>query len=293
MFSFAARSCRAALYAVSACAAVGCTVAPEPPEAPHAVVQLSERYESPTASLDQLAAQQLWDESIPSYTELKTLAGLSFVREVIARALTTRAIDASALELDVQGALAIHAECPGWEPRASTQGVETGYVDLIIGVDDSRVQRAFAGSVTACRFIANLGGERAQVQASMQLEVDLGHSLALGDPVPVILLSASQLSAAVSVHLSPGLSNSVLALLADELAPEGVKLELGTTGKRLSLRIAGEDIVETLVDLDPLDLRTRGTVLLGLRDDGSLNLRGRDGAWSCGGDGSAVCVRSD
>jgi len=42
------------------CAAVGCTIAPEPPEAPHAVVQLSERYDRPTADLDQLAADQLW-----------------------------------------------------------------------------------------------------------------------------------------------------------------------------------------------------------------------------------------
>jgi hypothetical protein len=256
-------------------------------------VQLSERYDRPTADLDQLAADQLWDESIPNYTELKTLAGLSFVRELIARALTTRAVDDATLALDVQGALAVHAACPGWEPRDAAPSVEAGYVDLIIGVDDSRVQRAFVGSVTACRFIANLGGERAKVQASMQLEVDLGHSLALGDPVPVILLSASQLSAAVSVHVSPSLSGGVLALLADELAPDGVGLELGTAGKRLSLRIAGQDIVETLVDLDSLEVGTRGTVLFGLRDDGTLNLRGRDSAWNCGSDGSAACVRSD
>jgi hypothetical protein len=256
-------------------------------------LQLSESYDQPTASLDQPSAEQLFGESIPDYTELKTLAGLSFVRAVIARALKTPAIDEAALELDVQGSLAIHATCPGWLPKGAAPDPEAGYVDFVVGVDDSRVQRAFSGSVTACRFIASLGGERANVQASMQLEVDLGGSLALGDPVPAVLLSASQLSASLSVHLSPKQADGVWAELANELVPDGVGLDLDTANRHWSLRIAGEDLVETLVDLDALDLETNGTVLLGLRDDGSFNLRGRDSAWNCGSDGSTACVRSD
>jgi hypothetical protein len=257
------------------------------------VLQLSERYNQPTASLDQSAAEQLFDESVPNYTELKTLAGLSFVRGVIAKALKTKAIDETALTLDLQGSLAIHAACPGWEPKSATPDPEAGYVDFVVGVDDSRVQRAFTGTVTACRFIANLAGERAKVQASMQLEVDLGSSLALGDPVPAILLSASQLSASLSVHLSPDLADGLWGVLAAELAPDGLQVELGTAHRRWSVRIAGEDLVETLVDLDAFDLGANGTILLGLRDDGSLNLRGRDSAWHCGSDGSTVCMRAE
>jgi len=296
--SSAARSSTVTLCTVLVylCMAVGCTIAPEPPEAPRAVLQLSESYDQPTASLDQSTAEQLFDESVPNYTELKTLAGLSFVRDVIARALKTPAVDEAALQLDVQGSLTIHAACPGWEPNSHTPDPEAGYVDFVVGVDDSRVQRAFAGSVTECRFIANLAGERAKVQASMQLEVDLGRHLALGDRVPTILLSASQLSAALSVALSPDLADGLWGDLAAELAPDGLAFDLATADRRWSLRIAGEDLVETLVDLDDLaelDVGTTGTILLGLRDDGTLNVRGRDSAWSCGSDGSVLCVRSD
>lgn len=296
MLSFAARSSRVSSCAVLCLcivAVAGCTIAPEPPKAPTAVLQLSARYDQPTASLDQSTAELLFGESVPNYTELKTLAGLSFVRGVIAKALKTPGVDEAALELDVQGSLAIHAPCPGWEGKKGAPEADAGYVDFVVGVDESRVQRAFAGTVTECRFIANLGGERAKVQASMELEVDLGRSLALGDPVPTILLSASQLSAALSVRLSPDLVDGVWAELASELVPDGLKLDLDTANRRWSLRIASADLVETLVDLDAFDVGANGTVLLGLRDDGSFNLRGRDSAWDCGSDGSALCVRSD
>jgi hypothetical protein len=301
VFSFAAgrsrvRTCAAHLYlcivaVVSETAA--CTIAPEPPQAPRAVLRLSEHYDQPTASLDQSTADHLFGESIPDYTELKTLAGLSFVRDVIAKALKTR-IDESALELNVQGTLAIHSMCPGWESKSEVPDPEAGYVDFFVGVDDSRVQRAFVGSVTECRFTANVAGERAKVQASMELEVDLGRSLALGDPVPPVLLSASQFFAVLSVPLPSELTGGgVWAMIAAELAPDGLALDLDMAYRRWSVRIADEDLVETLVDLDALDLGTNGTVLLGLRDDGSFNLRDRDSEWNCGSDGSVLCVRSD
>jgi len=294
VLSFAAGSSRSCLYiAAFVSGTAGCTVAPEPPQTPHDVLQLSESYDRPTASLDQTTAEQLFDESVPDYTELKTLAGLSFVRGVIARALKTSPIGETALGLDVQGSLAVHALCPGWAPKSEAPDPEAGYVDFVIGVDESRVQRAFAGTVTDCRFIANVAGEHAKVQVSMALEVDLGSSVALGDPVPAIRLSASQLSAALSVQLSPDPEDGLWSLLATELVPDGLPLDLDTANRSLSVRIAGEDLVETLVDLDALDLGARGTILLGLRDDGSFKLRGRDSAWNCGADGSTVCVRSD
>ncbi|HTU63672.1 MAG TPA: hypothetical protein VMF89_34650, partial [Polyangiales bacterium] len=271
-----------------------CTIAPEPPATPRAVLQLSEHYDQPTARLDQSTADQLFGTSIPDYAELKTLAGLSFVRGVIAKALKTPSIDEVALGLDVQGSLAVHAMCPGWEPKSEVPDPEAGYVDFVVGVDESRVQRAFVGSVTECRFIAGLAGERTKVQASMELEVDLGRSLALGDAVPPILLSATQLSAELSVPLSTALTgDGVWAMIAAELAPDGLALDLDTASRRWSLRIAGEDLVETLLDLDEFDIGANGTILLGLRDDGTFNLRDRDSEWNCGGDGSVLCVRSD
>lgn len=297
MFSFAARSCKAwslCLYVVAAVLqAAACTLAPEPPETPSDVLQLSASYDQPTASLDQLTAERLFGASVPNYTELKTLAGLSFVRGVIAEALQTEPIDETALALDVQGSLAVHAECPGWgDGMSGRTDAASGYVDLVIGVDDSRVQRAFAGSVTACRFTANLAGERAQVEASMELEVDLGRSLTLGDPVPPILLSASRLTAALSVELSSELADEPWAALANALAPDGLELDLDSADRQLSLRIAQDDLLETLVDLDAFDLGTQGTIVLGMRDDGSFNLRGRDSTYDCGSDGSVACVRS-
>ena len=259
------------------------------------MVQLSERYDEPTADLDQVVAEQLLDESIPNYTELKTLAGLSFVRGVVGRALKTPDIGEPAEALDVQGSLAVHAPCRGWDPMAATEEADNGYVDLLIGVDDSRVQRAFTGTVTGCKFLAKLGDERAKVETSMQLEVDLGDSLALGDPVPAILMRASQLSAEllVSVDHLPESSDGAWADIAAALAPEGLKLELDTANRALSVRIADDDLVETLIDLDPLRVGASGTVLLGLRDDGSLHLRGRDSAWRCNSAEEVACVRSD
>lgn len=298
MFSFAAGSSRvtgSAFFLRTSVAAVvsagaACTAAPEPPQTPSAVLQLSESYEEPTARLDQLTAEHLFGASVPNYTELKTLAGLSFVRGVIAEALQTEPIGETALALDVQGSLAVHAECPGWMAATAATDAEPGYVDLLIGVDESRVQRAFAGTVTRCRFTANLAGEVAYVQASMELEVDLGRSLALGDPVPPILLSATQLSAALSVQLPDELADTPWALL-DTLAPHGLALD--TEDREVSVRFAGDDLVETLLDLDALAFGARGTVVLGLREDGSFNLRGRDRAYNCGSDGSVACVRSD
>lgn len=270
-----------------------CTVAPEPPPTPDAVVQLSESYDRPTASLDQSTAHKLFDQSVPDYEELNALAGLTFLRGVIARAMRTPDIDEAADDLDVQGSLAVHAACPGWGSEQAPDEAETGYVDLIVGVDDSRLQRAFSGRATDCRFSAKLGGERAKVHASMQLEVDLGHSLGLGEPVPSILVRISELSAELSVKLSPDVSSGLLAALSQDLAPDGIKLELDAESRPLSMRVGANDLIETLVDLEPLHVGTRGTILLSLRDDGSVNVRGRDGAWDCSSDRSVPCVRSE
>jgi hypothetical protein len=97
------------------------------------------------------------------------MAGLSFVRGVVAKALKAPELSEQADSLDVQGSLAIRTPCRGWREDAEPEGDENGYVELLIGVDESRAQRAFTGSVTRCRFITNLEGQRTEVEASAQL----------------------------------------------------------------------------------------------------------------------------
>lgn len=257
---------------IPALALAACTVAPEPPPTPQAVVQLSECYDRPTASLDQPTARRLFEQRLPQLAALESLAGLAFLRQVIAQG-TTPDIDGAEQSLDVQGSLEIHAPCPGWDALPAADEDESGFIDLVIGVDDSRVQRAFTGRATACRFAAKLGDERVKVDASMQFEVDLGHSLGLGEPIPAILLRMFELSA--------------------ELSDTGDRLDLDALGSSVSARIGGQDLLETLIDLEPLNLGQQGTILLGLRDDGSVGVRGRDSAWVCSGKRSAACVRSD
>jgi hypothetical protein len=202
-------------------------------------------------------------------------------------------VEGAGRDLDVQGTISVHAPCPGWESTASAEDTDTGYVELTIGIDDSRVQRAFSGEASDCRFVANLAGERAKVQASMKLEVDIGHSLGLGEQVPPLLVRVSALTAELSTTLPAVLSSGLEATLSEVLAPDGIKLALDSTGAPVSLRIGGEDLIETLVELDPLDPTSGGTVLLGLRDDGSASVRGRNSTWDCRSDGSVQCVRSD
>jgi hypothetical protein len=219
-------------------------------------------------------ARELFERRLPHYAALKTFAGLSFLRDVIADG-TTPNLDGAELDLDVQGSLAVHARCPGWDATATADEAKTGFVDLTVGVDASRVQRAFTGRARGCRFIAKNRGESANVSVSMQLQVDLGHSLGLGEPVPSILVRLSE--------LSTQLSGAAIEL----------DIDADALGDALSLRIGGEDLIETLVELEPLDLGQQGTILLGLRDDGSVAVRGRDSAWICSSTRSILCARSD
>jgi hypothetical protein len=273
------RAMHARTCLVSCLAALGaCTAAPEPPPTPQAVVQLSLRYDRPTGTLDEALAREIVDARWPHVKALKTLAGLSFLREVIAEG-TTPDIE-GADSIDVQGSLAVHAPCPGWERVSAATEAETGFVELMMGVDASRVQRAFTGRATACRFSAQRGKERVNVTASMAVELDLGRSLGLGEAVPSLLVRFSELSSALSIDST---GSSVALALAD----------IADDGDALSLRMGGDAVLETLVDLETLGMGQQGTFLLALLDDSSVRLRGRDSAWVCSSKRSDPCVRTD
>jgi hypothetical protein len=257
-------------------ASAACTAAPEPPAPPQQVLALSLRYDRPTASLDRASARRIADRTLPQYAALEALRGLTFLRDVVAQG-TKPDGDRADLALDVQGTLAVHAPCPGWSRARATDEAETGFIDLVIGVDGSRVQRAFTGRATGCRFSAQRGSERGKVTASMALELDLGRDLGLGEHVPSLLLRLYELSIDISRASSDARADLALATVGDEL----------------SLRIGGSHVLSTLIELGPLNLDTQGTCLLALRDDGRLTVRGRDGEWVCSGDGSEPCVFSD
>jgi hypothetical protein len=203
---------------------------------------------------------------------------LAFLRDVIEDA-TTQDVDAADLTVDFQGSIDVHAPCPGWERGIVADEDKTGFIELTMGVHASRVQRAFTGRATRCRFSAQIGGERVKVTASMAVELDLGRSLGLGEPVPSLLVRFSELSTQFSEDRVKGRA--------------ALGLDLNDFGDTLSLRVGGDDVLETLVDLESLDIGRRGTFLLALRDDGSLGMRGRDSAWVCSGERSTPCERTD
>jgi hypothetical protein len=251
-------------------AAMGCAAAPEPPPTPQAVVQLSQRYERLTASMDAATARDLIDRRLPQYAALEALKSLAFLRDVIADATSPETEDA-AQTFDVQGSLEVHAPCPGWDADEGSD--EAGFIELVIGVDASRVQRAFTGRAENCRFVAKHSGHKENVTASMELELDLGHSLGLGEPVPALLIRAEEVSA--------------------ELSDSVGELQLGEPSEVLSLRVVDAERLEMLIELDSLDIDRHGSFLLALREDGRVGVRGRDGEWVCGRKRGDPCVPAD
>lgn len=260
------RSLRACTCMFALAGILACTSAPEPPPTPRAVVRLSERYERLTASLDQATAQQIVDQGLPQAAVLEALAGLTFLRDVISDNSLSDAEDD--LAIDVQGSLDVHARCPGWGRAGPAVDEDTGFVELTIGVDASRVQRAFTGRMSGCQFVAPRGSERAYVTASMTLELDLGHSVLPGEPLPALLMRAREVEMA-----------------SDEL-------DLAGAPEDFSLRVDEDDLGETLIELETLNIGQEGTFLLALREDGRLGLRGRDDEWVCGHHRSDPCVRA-
>jgi hypothetical protein len=244
-----------------------CMSAPEPPPTPRGILQLSERYDHLTADLDRVTAQRIVDRRPPEYDALEALAGLTFLRDVLSD-VGLSAADGTDLPIEVQGTLSVHAPCPGWEPKDGSRPdeAETGFVELTLGVDGSRVQRAFTGAASRCKFAADRLGRRAAVTVSMALEVDLGHSFVPGEPLPPLLVHASD----VRISKAGG--------------------DLGGSTKEFSVRMDAGDVLETLIELESLGLGRTGTFLLALREDGRSRLRGRDDAWLCGRQRSEPCV---
>jgi hypothetical protein len=242
-----------------AAAATACATPPEPPPVPSGVVELAQRYDNATATIDAASARRIADAMVGLRTDIGPYTGLFFVRNVVEDA-TMAAESQTELPVDVQGSLFVHAPCPGWDAAVEPTAAD-GFVELTIGVDGSRAQRAFAGSARACRFVSNLVG----MSLEAQLELDLGDRLGLGEPLPPMLVRATNVTLTSS-------SGQVWQL------PE------------LHFRLRQAGVLELLVDLGPLGLGVAGTAVVAFHADGSLALRVREGAWVCAADWSLPCA---
>jgi len=250
-------ACLACLASVTCMA---CNSAPEPPPLPAAVLQLAERYEGVTATMDEPTARRALDHMAALHADLAPYRGLFFLRTVIEDA-TSAAESQTEVPVDLQGSLLVHAPCPGWTAATEPDPAD-GFIQLAIGVEESRAQRAFAGFVEACRFVS--GGQGLSLTG--HLEIDLGTSLGLGEPVPPLLVRAT------GVTLSWSAPARVVQL------PE------------LHFRLRDDGTLERLVELGALGVGLTGSAIVSAHADGTLGLRVREGEWVCGIDRSQPCA---
>ncbi len=241
-----------------------CVSAPEPPPEPREVGALAAAYASPSATLEPAVMGTVLMQSTTTRTALEALSGLRFVRDVVQDA-TSATSDTTDFDLEVQGSALAHAACPGWDDD-SVERPEDGYIEVTIGIENSRVQRAFAGRATNCKFTTLRAGQRATVVATMNLQLDLGSDIELGETATALLVRATNVSGTI----------------------DGVPLGLGS--QVFSFRFAEDDAIETLIDLGPMQLGLTGTCLLALRPNGVWALKTRTGEWTCGSAGSGPCA---
>jgi hypothetical protein len=257
--------------------ACGCgTPAPFPPPLPQPVIALAAQYNTVTAHLDALEVAELLAQTHALQVTVQSFTGLRFLRNTIENA--TSAMLNTELAFDIQGAIEAQAPCTGWNDGTPLDAEIQGVLDVTIGVQATRVQRAFTGHATNCRFLAEQAeqagknGASSRVVATMDVQVDLGHSVGFGDPASAILVRATNISGTV----------------------DGVALAL-TGSQVFSFRLNSDQSIATLLDLGELAAGAgdAGTVLLTLRQDGSWAVRTRDGEWVCGSEGSDACVLDD
>jgi hypothetical protein len=254
-------ACAAALSGcIATCLASACSDAPTPPPLPAAVLQLADRYEALTASMDEPTARAVLDRASAQSTNVEIYRDLFFLRTVIEDA-TAAAESQTEVPVDLQGSLLVHGPCPGWTAETEPDPSD-GFIELAIGVEESRAQRAFAGFVEGCRFISAGVG----LSLSAYLELDLGTSLGLGEVVPPLLVRAT------GVTLTWTAPARVVQL------PE------------LHFRLHEDGMIERLVELSELGAGVSGSAILSAHADGTLGLRVREGEWLCGVDRSQPCA---
>lgn len=210
--------------------------------------------------MDEPTARRVLDQMSALSSDIAPYRGLFFLRTVIEDA-TAVAESQTEVPVDLQGSLLVHAPCPGWTAATEPDPAD-GFIQLAIGVEGSRAQRAFGGFVESCRFVS--GGQGLSLDGN--LELDLGESLGLGEPVPPLLVRAT------AVTLTWATPARVVQLA------------------ELHFRLRDDGTMERLVELGELGAGISGSAILAAHADGTLGLRVREGEWVCGIDRSQPCV---
>jgi hypothetical protein len=238
--------------------AVGsCSSAPSPPVLPEEVLTLADRYDHPTATLDPLKVRAILDQTAAEGARVEPFAGLRFIRDIIGNASNGTAAQQD-LSVEVRGSVAAHAPCPGDDAAPS------GALDLVIGIERSRGQRALTGRASECRFVVTEAERNVSVVVTADVQIDVGGPFALDDPPPPSLLVRA-------THISGSIAGAPFSF------PEDV----------VHFRLRADGGIETLLDLGPLG--GSGSGVLELRKDGVVALRVSDGAWVCGAKTSGPC----
>jgi hypothetical protein len=232
---------------------------------PQAVATLAAQYDAVYATLDATTARTVLERTQSLQAVIRSFVGFEFLRNMVEDA-TSVDFDDTQLAVDIQGSIDAHTPCPGWQDGTPLDAATQGFIDVTIGVENSRVQRAFGGHTTQCRFIGYPPGARSNIVATMDLEIDLGGSLGFGEPTPAILVRASNITGLID--------NAVMNL----------------AGQIISFRIRTDNSLETLVDLTTLGAGLSGSALLAGLMDGRWAVRVGNGQWICGVEGSEPCV---
>jgi hypothetical protein len=250
------------LLATSACIQV-----PEAPPAPEDLTALAAAYERPTASVPAAAIRAL----APSLGDLvqgaDVLRGLAFTRRVISDASVGLNSNTAIKEFEIAGEVRASAPCMG----DGTATAANGTVAVVLAVVNSSLRRGFEGTLDHCVFSAKTTtGEVERAVVSARLVADLGADLTIGDELRTPLLIKLT---AIAAEVPGGAENSLL-------------------GKsEFDFRLTADDAVESLIDGRDVGLAGSGTLLLGLRNDGTLSLRDRQNEWVCN-QGAVSCKLS-
>jgi hypothetical protein len=253
------------LLATSACIQV-----PEPPPAPEDLTALAAAYERPTASVPAAAIRALAPNLGDLVQGADVLRGLGFTRRVISDASVGLNSNTAIKEFAISGEVRASAPCVGDGDSAPT-APENGNVAVVLAVANSSLRRGFEGTLDRCVFSAQTAsGEVERAVLSAHLVADLGADLTIGDELRTpLLIKLTEIAAEVV----GGAANSLL-------------------GKgEFDFRLTADDAVESLIDGNDVGLAGSGTLLLGLRNDGTLSLRDRENEWICN-QGAVSCKLS-
>jgi hypothetical protein len=232
------------LALVTACSSLlACSGAADIPATPD-LTALNERYNNPTAALDQTQAVDALQE-MPSLREL--VAGFraaGYAQDGVNRG-SAEASQSSASRLNVQGSLDVDIRCPGELAEPAYSG--NGTLALTIGVQKNLIKRGIGALADHCVLRGDLLGTPVRVEVDGPLAIDLGRDLSLRNPGTDRLLMSVTGSITVADY------------------------EL----RNLSARWTHDSLEYLFV------LQSGGWIIAIVSADGSITLRDKDSLWGC------------